>query len=87
MLDLLQLFVANTSKPQEVINILVANRTKLLRFLGDFTTEKGPAHLSSCSKVYFSVCQFQTYGFFYIGNWMLSITVIMFAERKWEGHL
>ncbi|CAM6106122.1 unnamed protein product [Calypogeia fissa] len=35
-----KLFVANTNKPQDIVNILVANRVKLLRFLGDFTTEK-----------------------------------------------
>ena len=37
-----QLFVANKEQPPEITSILRANRSKLLRFLKDFTTvEKG----------------------------------------------
>ncbi|KAK4259113.1 hypothetical protein QN277_005480 [Acacia crassicarpa] len=35
-----KLFVANKNKPAEIIGILVANRNKLLRLLGDFKMEK-----------------------------------------------
>ncbi|KAI9124244.1 hypothetical protein K1719_005544 [Acacia pycnantha] len=35
-----KLFVANKNKPAEIIGILVANRSKLLRLLGDFKMEK-----------------------------------------------
>uniref|UniRef100_A0A2P2ISI0 MO25-like protein At5g47540 n=1 Tax=Rhizophora mucronata TaxID=61149 RepID=A0A2P2ISI0_RHIMU len=35
-----KLFVANRHKPPEVISVLVTNRSKLLRFLGDFTIDK-----------------------------------------------
>ncbi|CAD6209796.1 unnamed protein product [Miscanthus lutarioriparius] len=33
-----QLFVANKEQPPEITSILRANRSKLLRFLKDFTT-------------------------------------------------
>lgn len=32
-----KLFPANKNKPQDIVNVLVANRSKLLRFLGEFT--------------------------------------------------
>ncbi|KAL2611751.1 hypothetical protein R1flu_023443 [Riccia fluitans] len=35
-----KVFVSNPSKPPEIVNILLANRPKLLKFLGDFKTEK-----------------------------------------------
>ncbi|KAM2956911.1 hypothetical protein FF2_023984 [Malus domestica] len=35
-----KLFVANQNKPPEIVNVLVKNRTKLIRFLNDFTIEK-----------------------------------------------
>ncbi|XP_068334379.1 putative MO25-like protein At5g47540 [Pyrus communis] len=35
-----KLFVANQNKPPEIVNVLVTNRTKLLRFFNDFTIEK-----------------------------------------------
>ncbi|GAV74599.1 Mo25 domain-containing protein [Cephalotus follicularis] len=35
-----KLFVANQNKPVEIINVLITNRTKLLRFLGDFKIDK-----------------------------------------------
>ncbi|KAF9597359.1 hypothetical protein IFM89_017262 [Coptis chinensis] len=35
-----KLFVANQNKPPEIVSVLVANRSKLLRFFGGFTTEK-----------------------------------------------
>jgi hypothetical protein len=37
----LQVFVANPTKPQPVIDILVNNREKLLKYLEDFHTDKG----------------------------------------------
>lgn len=36
-----QLFAANKEKPPEIISILVANRSKLLRFFSDFKMDKG----------------------------------------------
>ncbi len=38
---LVQVFVANPSKPQGVADILTNNRDKLLRYLEDFHTDKG----------------------------------------------
>lgn len=38
---LLQLFAANQNKPPDIISILVANRSKLLRLFADFKTDKG----------------------------------------------
>ncbi|KAC9287750.1 hypothetical protein E3N88_46041 [Mikania micrantha] len=35
-----KLFPANQNKPQDIVNVLVANRSKLLRFLSEFTLEK-----------------------------------------------
>ncbi|XP_073103542.1 putative MO25-like protein At5g47540 isoform X2 [Elaeis guineensis] len=35
-----KLFAANQNKPQEIVSILVTNRNKLLRLLGDFKTDK-----------------------------------------------
>ncbi|XP_021910333.1 putative MO25-like protein At5g47540 [Carica papaya] len=35
-----KLFVANQNKPPEIINVLVTNRSKILRFLGDFKIDK-----------------------------------------------
>lgn len=35
-----KLFPANQNKPQDIVNVLVANRSKLLRFFSDFTFEK-----------------------------------------------
>ncbi|KAF5197503.1 Mo25-like protein [Thalictrum thalictroides] len=35
-----KLFVANQSKPSEIVGILIANRSKLLRFFADFKTDK-----------------------------------------------
>ncbi|KAB2623757.1 MO25-like protein [Pyrus ussuriensis x Pyrus communis] len=35
-----KLFVANQNKPPEIVNVLVKNRTKLIRFFNDFTIEK-----------------------------------------------
>ena len=36
-----QLFVANQNKPAEIVNILVTNRSKLLRLLADLRPDKG----------------------------------------------
>ncbi|KAL6330384.1 hypothetical protein AAG906_040313 [Vitis piasezkii] len=35
-----KLFVANQNKPPEIVSILVTNRSKLLRFFGDFNIDK-----------------------------------------------
>ncbi|KAI7744115.1 hypothetical protein M8C21_030365 [Ambrosia artemisiifolia] len=35
-----KLFPANQNKPQDILNVLVANRSKLLRFFSEFTFEK-----------------------------------------------
>ena len=35
-----KLFAANKNKPAEVVNILVTNRSKLLRFFAGFKTDK-----------------------------------------------
>jgi len=35
-----KVFVANENKPSEIVNILVANRSKFLRFFSDFKSEK-----------------------------------------------
>ncbi|KAM7271066.1 hypothetical protein ACFE04_030280 [Oxalis oulophora] len=35
-----KLFVANQQKPPEIVNVLVTNKSKLLRFLGDFHPDK-----------------------------------------------
>lgn len=35
-----KLFPANQNKPQDIINVLVANRSKLLRFFNEFTFDK-----------------------------------------------
>lgn len=35
-----KLFAANQHKPDEIVNVLVANRSKLLRFFGDFKVDK-----------------------------------------------
>ncbi|XP_076917560.1 putative MO25-like protein At5g47540 [Bidens hawaiensis] len=35
-----KLFPANQNKPQDIVNVLVVNRSKLLRFLSEFTFEK-----------------------------------------------
>ena len=47
-----QLFAANKNKPAEVVNILVTNRSKLLRFFAGFKIDKGtipaPACLCTC---------------------------------------
>ncbi|KAL2944905.1 hypothetical protein RDABS01_033252 [Bienertia sinuspersici] len=35
-----KLFAANKNKPPEITNILIANRSKLLRFFGNFKLDK-----------------------------------------------
>ncbi|KAJ6319471.1 hypothetical protein OIU78_014983 [Salix suchowensis] len=35
-----KLFAANKNKPPEIISVLVTNRSKILRFLGDFSIDK-----------------------------------------------
>lgn len=41
----IQLFVANQNKPPEIAGILVTNKSKILRFLADFTLDKGNNNL------------------------------------------
>ncbi|EPS57907.1 hypothetical protein M569_16910, partial [Genlisea aurea] len=38
--NVFKLFVANRNKPADIVNILSANKTKLLRFFDDFKTDK-----------------------------------------------
>lgn len=45
LVKIFQLFAANQNKPPDIISILVANRSKLLRLFADFKTEKGRCHL------------------------------------------
>ncbi|KAF8364800.1 hypothetical protein HHK36_033225 [Tetracentron sinense] len=40
LMNLLRLFAANQNKPLDIVGILVANRSKLLRFFGDFKIDK-----------------------------------------------
>ncbi|KAG6750125.1 hypothetical protein POTOM_047206 [Populus tomentosa] len=42
-----KLFVANKKKPPEIISVLVTNRSKLLRFLGDFSIDKEDEHFEA----------------------------------------
>lgn len=64
----LQLFAANHNKPPDIVSILVANRSKLLRLFADFKTEKGTKtyhvmwnHASSLSLLAFIlVCRGRT---------------------------
>jgi calcium binding protein 39 len=44
MFTFLQLFAANQNKPPDIVSILVANRSKLLRLFADFKTDKGKRH-------------------------------------------
>ena len=37
----MQVFVANPNKSDAVVTILASNKERLLRYLGDFHTEKG----------------------------------------------
>ncbi|KAH9793589.1 putative MO25-like protein [Citrus sinensis] len=41
LMNLLRLFVANQNKPPEIISVLIANRSKLLRFFSDFNIDRG----------------------------------------------
>ncbi|KAK9151408.1 hypothetical protein Syun_009717 [Stephania yunnanensis] len=40
LMNLLRLFAANQNKPSEIVSILVANRSKILRFFGNFKIDK-----------------------------------------------
>ncbi|XP_052312625.1 putative MO25-like protein At5g47540 isoform X4 [Populus trichocarpa] len=40
LMNLLRLFAANQNKPPDIVNILVANRSKLLRLFADFKIDK-----------------------------------------------
>jgi len=39
----MQVFVANPNKPQTIIDILINNKEKLLKYLEEFHTDKGRA--------------------------------------------
>jgi hypothetical protein len=43
LLLLVQVFVANPHKPPAIVDILVNNRSKLLKYLEDFHTDRGEA--------------------------------------------
>ncbi|XP_044498676.1 putative MO25-like protein At5g47540 isoform X2 [Mangifera indica] len=43
LMNLLRLFAANQNKPPEIMNLLIANQDKLLRFLADFNSDKEDA--------------------------------------------
>lgn len=49
-MEILQLFAANQNKPPDIVSILVANRSKLLRLFADFKTEKGKRNIESKEK-------------------------------------
>ena len=36
-----QVFVANPNKTPEIVEVLASNKEKLLKYLGDFHTDKG----------------------------------------------
>ncbi|KAK0601656.1 hypothetical protein LWI29_026142 [Acer saccharum] len=40
LMNLLRLFAANQNKPPDIVNILIANRAKLLCYFAGFKTEK-----------------------------------------------
>ncbi|KAF3790701.1 putative MO25-like protein [Nymphaea thermarum] len=40
LMNLLRVFVANQNKPADIVNILITNRDKLLRFFSDFKPDK-----------------------------------------------
>ncbi|KAL7599278.1 putative MO25-like protein At5g47540 [Lactuca sativa] len=42
-----KLFPANQKKPPEIVNVLIANRSKLIRFFSDFSLEKADAQFES----------------------------------------
>ena len=42
-----QVFVANPNKPDAIVEILTSNKDKLLKYLGDFHTDKGELALSA----------------------------------------
>lgn len=43
-----QVFVANPNKSPEVVQILAGNKERLLRYLGDFHTDKGELLCLKC---------------------------------------
>lgn len=62
---ILQLFAANQNKPPDIVSILVANRSKLLRLFADLKTDKGikvPSlcqhHALMCLDVFYILCMF-----------------------------
>ena len=46
-----QVFVANPNKPDSIIDILTGNKDKLLKYLGDFHTDKGAPRELACAFV------------------------------------
>lgn len=53
---ILQLFAANQNKPADIVSILVANKSKLLRLFADFKTDKGTK--DKCVLTFFFPCKF-----------------------------
>lgn len=47
----MQVFVANPNKSPEVVQILAGNKDRLLRYLGDFHTEKGDSSALTAFKI------------------------------------
>lgn len=43
----MQVFVANPNKTEKITELLQHNKDKLLRYLGDFHTDKGAFHASA----------------------------------------
>lgn len=54
-MQILQLFAANQNKPPDIVSILVANRSKLLRLFSDFKTEKGKGERERKEKCLYSI--------------------------------
>ena len=46
-----QVFVANPNKPDTIVDILTGNKDKLLKYLGDFHTDKGAPASSCCQQI------------------------------------
>lgn len=89
----MQLFVANKEQTPEITGILLANRSKLLRFLKDFTTvEKGNNNkLLNMRHTYgnFSACtqlsKFQNYLCIYIYSKTDHSSLLDADDKKFEA--
>lgn len=52
---ILQLFAANQNKPPDIVTILIANRSKLLRLFADFKLDKGEKVYMFVNKIVYFV--------------------------------